>query len=77
MPSRTLQHLTDSKARYVVASLKPDEWEWREMTGRDYGIDMEWEPFENGTAQVAYFSFKSKGDGRISATASMLESTFR
>jgi Domain of unknown function (DUF4365) len=61
MPSRTKQHLTDSKARYLVASLKPQEWEWREMTGRDYGIDMEWEPFENGNSTGRLLLLQIKG----------------
>lgn len=61
MPSRTKQHLTDSKARYLVASLKPEDWEWREMTGRDYGIDMEWEPFENGNSTGRLLLLQIKG----------------
>src|SRR5450759_4264299 len=61
MPSRNLQHLTDSKARYLVASLKPEEWEWRELTGRDYGIDMEWDPFEKGNSLGRILLLQLKG----------------
>jgi hypothetical protein len=39
----------------------PEAWEWRELTGRDYGIDMELEPFEEGDTQGRLLLLQIKG----------------
>jgi hypothetical protein len=40
-------HEIDTQARKIVPLALPRQWEYREVTGRDYGIDMEVELFEN------------------------------
>jgi len=39
----------------------PPEWEWREPTGRDYGIDAEVEPFEQGETMGRILLLQIKG----------------
>ncbi len=39
----------------------PPEWEWREPTGRDYGIDAEVEPFEQGETLGRVLLLQIKG----------------
>lgn len=53
-------HEIDSQARKIVPIALPRQWEFREVTGRDYGIDMELEIFEekNATGQVLLFQIK-------------------
>jgi hypothetical protein len=42
----------------------PPEWEWREPTGRDYGIDAEVEPFEQGETMGRVLLLQIKGRRR-------------
>ncbi len=42
-------HEIDTQARKIIPLAFPREWEFREKTGRDYGIDMEIELFQNKT----------------------------
>ena len=57
---RISNHQIDTQARKIVPMALPKEWEFREKTGRDYGIDLEVEIFENqkGTGQVLMFQIK-------------------
>ena len=62
MPNRrNEQHRTDTLARYKVPATLPEEWEWRESTGRDYGTDMEVEPFEDGETLGRILLLQIKG----------------
>jgi hypothetical protein len=54
-------HVTDTKARKVVPLVLPDEWEFRETTGRDYGVDMIVELFEDGLPLGRTLLFQIKG----------------
>lgn len=53
-------HEIDTQARKIVPLALPREWEFREKTGRDYGIDLEVEVFEDQktTGQVLMFQIK-------------------
>jgi|GEM_PF-1370092 len=53
-------HVIDTQARRLVPNVFPNEWEHREITGRDYGIDMEIELFEQGnpTGQILLLQIK-------------------
>lgn len=46
MSSRTYQHIIDTKAVKKVINALPDHWVVRELTERDYGIDLLVEIFE-------------------------------
>lgn len=62
MPSRrSAQHVSDTAARWRTVSTFPSEWEWRESTGRDYGIDMEIEPFKGGETMGRLLLLQIKG----------------
>jgi hypothetical protein len=53
-------HEVDTQARKIVPLVLPREWEYREKTGRDYGIDLEAEIFEDQkpTGQILMFQIK-------------------
>lgn len=53
-------HQIDTQARKMVPMALPREWEFREKTGRDYGIDLEAEVFEDqkSTGQILMFQIK-------------------
>lgn len=53
-------HEIDTQARKIVPIALPRQWEYRDVTGRDYGIDMELELFKNknGTGQLLLFQIK-------------------
>jgi hypothetical protein len=53
-------HEIDTQARKIVPIALPRQWEYRDVTGRDYGIDMELEIFEEkeATGQVLLFQIK-------------------
>ena len=57
---RIKTHEIDTQARKLVPIALPRQWEYREVTGRDYGIDMETEIFEenNTTGQILLFQIK-------------------
>jgi hypothetical protein len=57
---RIYSHIIDTHARKLVPNVFPNEWEHREVTGRDYGIDMEIELFEKGnpTGQILLLQIK-------------------
>ena len=56
-------HEIDTQARKIVPIALPRQWEVRDVTGRDYGIDMEIEIFEEKkvTGQVLLFQIKGTG----------------
>ena len=60
---RPRAHEIDSQARRQVPGSLPAEWEHRELTGRDYGIDMTVEIFESGEATGRYLQLQIKGTG--------------
>jgi hypothetical protein len=57
---RPIAHVIDTKARKLVPNVFPDTWEYRELSGRDYGIDMELDIFhnENPTGQLLLLQIK-------------------
>ena len=59
---RSHSHIVDTQARKLVPNIFPNEWEYREVTGRDYGIDMEIELFEkdNPTGQILLLQIKGR-----------------
>lgn len=54
-------HEIDTLARRKVPLAFPASWEHRELTGRDYGIDMIIEVFKNGSATGNTLSLQIKG----------------
>jgi hypothetical protein len=58
-------HKTDTIARRLVPQAFPALWEHRELTGRDYGIDMILEIFENGIPNGCFLSLQIKGTTHI------------
>jgi len=54
-------HEIDTLARRKVALSFPSQWEHRELTGRDYGIDIIIEIFDNGCATGKTLSLQIKG----------------
>ena len=46
---RPHSHEIDTIARRIIPNALPSAWEYRETTGRDYGIDMTVELFEKGS----------------------------
>lgn len=56
-----LTHEIDTIARRRVPLAFPAEWEHRELTGRDYGIDMMIEIFSNGVATGRNLLLQIKG----------------
>lgn len=53
-------HEIDTQARKIIPIALPRQWEYREVTGRDYGVDMEVEIFEenDSTGQVLLIQIK-------------------
>ena len=58
---RPIQHEIDTVARRLVPRCIPKEWEHRESTGRDYGIDMMIEMFETSRATGKVLFLQIKG----------------
>lgn len=59
--TRIKPHEVDTRARKMVPLAIPDEWEYREATGRDYGIDMEVELFNEGISIGQFIKVQIKG----------------
>jgi hypothetical protein len=62
---RIKTHVIDTQARKLVPNVFPNEWEHREITGRDYGIDMEIELFEQGNPTGQILLLQIKGTTKI------------
>lgn len=62
---RPESHEIDTKARRLVPSAFPTDWEHRELTGRDYGIDMIMEKFHQGAPTGNYLSLQIKGTKKL------------
>ncbi len=58
---RPESHEIDTFARRQVPRALPVSWEHRELTGRDYGIDMTIELFKSGNATGSFLLFQVKG----------------
>lgn len=58
---RPKAHEIDTLARRIVPLSFPKEWEHREITGTDYGIDMMIEIFKSGCATGNVLSLQIKG----------------
>ena len=58
---RPESHEIDTLARRKVPFVFPKSWEHRELTGRDYGIDMIIELFEEGCATGTFLILQIKG----------------
>lgn len=59
---RTYQHIVDTRSVKKVLNLLPDHWVIRELTERDYGIDLIVEIFEkNGTDENGHDIYESTG----------------
>lgn len=54
-------HQVETLARRKVPLALPPEWEDREVSGRDYGIDMIVEPFESGDPTGTFLLLQIKG----------------
>lgn len=61
LPHRVLQHEIDSEACKIVANKFSRNWELRDLTGRDFGIDKIVERFENGDATSEILLLQIKG----------------
>ena len=61
LPQRILQHEIDSEACKIVSSKFNRNWEIRDITGRDFGIDKIVERFENGYATSEILLLQIKG----------------
>ncbi|MCJ7933434.1 MAG: DUF4365 domain-containing protein [Chryseobacterium sp.] len=71
---RVIQHIIDTKAVKKVLAAFPDEWVIRELSERDYGIDLMVEIFEqigkddhnhnqyDTTGYTAYLQIKGTGE---------------
>lgn len=74
---RTYQHVIDTRSIKRVLSLLPDHWVIRELTERDYGIDLIVEIFEKtGINEHGHDVFGSTGavfHAQVKGTASKLE----
>jgi len=68
---RPRQHEIDTQARKIVPLGLPRQWEFRESTGRDYGIDMSVEIFEEGrpTGKILFLQIKGTGRKRYGCPA--------
>jgi hypothetical protein len=59
---RTVQHVTDTRAIKRVLQILPDPWLIRELTERDYGIDLFVEIFEHsGVDAYGHAVYNSTG----------------
>lgn len=65
-------HEIETEARRMVPQALPSSWEYREHTGRDYGIDMTVELFESGRATGRFLLFQIKGKAKIDRNAKSL-----
>lgn len=74
---RTLQHIVDTQSIKRVLNIFPDHWVIRELTERDYGIDLFIEIFEKtGANQHGHDVFDSTGavfHAQIKGTGSALK----
>lgn len=61
LPHRILQHEIDSEACKIVANKFNRNWEIRDLTGRDFGIDKIVERFENGFTTSEFLLLQIKG----------------
>lgn len=61
---RSESHEIDTGARKLVPLSFPNEWEHRELTARDYGIDMIMEIFKDGAPCGAYLPLQIKGTSK-------------
>lgn len=61
LPHRISQHEIDSEACKIVANKFDRNWEIRDLTGRDFGIDKMVERFENGYATSEILLLQIKG----------------
>lgn len=68
---RPESHETDTAARRIVPGTLPLEWEHRELTGRDYGIDMVVEIFGSGTSTGNELYLQIKGTTRTLDTSGL------
>ena len=58
---RIKAHEIDTQARKIVPIALPRQWEFRDVTGRDYGIDMELEIFDKSSSTGQELLFQIKG----------------
>ena len=58
LPHRVTQHEIDNEACKIVISKFDRNWEIRDLTGRDFGIDKIVERFQDGMQLVNFFCFK-------------------
>lgn len=61
LPYRVVQHEIDTEACKIVAGKFARNWEVRDLTGRDFGIDKIVERFENGYATSELLLLQIKG----------------
>lgn len=61
LPHRVLQHEIDSEACKIVENKFNRNWEIRDLTGRDFGIDKIVERFENGYTTSEFLLLQIKG----------------
>lgn len=62
MSTRTLTHMIDTKAIKKIMNIIPDHWIIRELTERDYGIDLMIEIFKiNGKDNSEHIKYESSG----------------
>jgi hypothetical protein len=62
---RPESHQTDTIARRLVPQAFPAMWEHRELTGRDYGVDMILEIFKEDIPTGCFLSLQIKGTAQI------------
>lgn len=60
-PQRIVNHEIDSKACTIVTLNFSHDWEIRDLTGRDFGVDKIAERFENGIATSELLMLQIKG----------------
>jgi hypothetical protein len=58
---RSREHEVGDRAHDLVAVTMPAGWQRRELTGRDYGVDLLFERYESKTATGKYLLFQVKG----------------
>lgn len=61
LPQRVSQHEIDTEACKIVSSKFNRNWEIRDLTGRDFGIDKMAERFDNGLATSEFLLLQIKG----------------
>ncbi|KAF0844154.1 uncharacterized protein DUF4365 [Methylovorus glucosotrophus] len=73
---RTHQHITDTRSIRRVLNLLPDHWVIRDLTERDYGIDLTVEVFEKNGINIHGDTYSSTGAMfhiQVKGTASKLK----